>query len=430
MKKSLSLIMLGCLSSVPLISGCPGGNCGGGAYNQNQNYNQQGYNQGYQGSQPGYNQGYQGQPGYNQGYQGSQPGYNQGYQGSQPGYNQGYQGQPGSQGQQYNQRYNQGRGFQAYNYDSRQNPSDSYNMQGQGSDYNRQGQGYDNRGNDNRFGSDYNRQGYDRVNDNRFGSDYNRQGYDNRGNDNRFGSDYNRQGYDYNRQGQGYSQGYYDNSQQNNYSRQMQQQGGYAPQSYGYYETAEGDRYAADQNQKTVSDQDIQRKVHNALSSWFSNEYKNVSFDVNNGVVTLRGTVNTEEEKRKAEDSVRKIDGVRQVNNQINVTEAKTALNDQNQQNTDNANDEENKQKYPYDYAATPADKQINEKIREKLKGGWFSKGYEGIVIRTTNGVVIIAGRVDKPEDIKKINESLKNVEGIRSINNQAQVAPKNENNG
>jgi len=60
-----------------------------------------------------------------------------------------------------------------------------------------------------------------------------------------------------------------------------------------------------------------------------------------------------------------------------------------------------------------------------ELSNGWFSKDYETLVIRTNNGIVVIRGTVDKPEDIQKINDQIKNIEGIRSINNQLIVQKK-----
>ncbi len=72
--------------------------------------------------------------------------------------------------------------------------------------------------------------------------------------------------------------------------------------------------------------------------------------------------------------------------------------------------------------ASNPQDRQLNARIRDKLSNGWFSKGYETLVIRTTNGVVIIGGTVDKPEDIQKIIDQIKDIEGVRSVNNNLKV--------
>ena len=209
----------------------------------------------------------------------------------------------------------------------------------------------------------------------------------------------------YQQQPYGQNQGYYQQQGQPYYQGQQ----GYSQN--GNYQGQEG---YSDQNAN--SDQEILRKIHDNLSSsWFSKGYHDVSYDVSNGIVTLRGSVDTIDNKSKAEDSVRRIPGVRQVNNQITVVDKKT--NDYSESQLQSS-----EKKFPEDYAASSQDRQINAKIRDKLSGGWFSRGNETLMIRTTNGVVTIVGTVDKPEDAQKINDDLKNIDGIRSINNQLAV--------
>jgi osmotically-inducible protein OsmY len=81
--------------------------------------------------------------------------------------------------------------------------------------------------------------------------------------------------------------------------------------------------------------------------------------------------------------------------------------------------------KYPQDAAATQEDRLLNAKIREKLNSGWFSKGFDAIVLRTSNGIVLITGTVDKMDDVKKVHEQVKNVDGVREVNNQLTVKNK-----
>lgn len=250
-------------------------------------------------------------------------------------------------------------------------------------------------------------------------------------------------------------------------------------------------------NQGNYSDQDINKKIQDTVGSgWFSRGYQNVSFDVNNGNVTLRGTVDSMEDKRKIEDKVRKLDGVRQINNQILVRDSgeQGADRDQDQQrNYNNPSDQEasrrihgtlsagwlqkgyedisyeindgyvtlrgtvdtNQEKNDIqnqvenidgvrsvdnkikvdkadadnrstqDFAATSQDQKINSDIRSKLDGGWFSKGFEGIILRTNNGIVVISGTVDSPEDIRKITDRIKDINGVRSVKNQLTVKNK-----
>jgi len=184
-----------------------------------------------------------------------------------------------------------------------------------------------------------------------------------------------------------------------------------------------GNNKYANQNgndQKVVTDQEITKNIRTILSSgWFSDGFQGVNFDVNNGNVNLRGSVDTLQNKTKLEDSVRKVDGVKQVNNQITIAKADTkkAYTDSQLQ--------ESEKKFPRDIASTSSDRQINAKIRERLNGSYFSKGFEMLVVKTANGVVIISGTVNKSDDIQKINDQLKGIEGVKSVNNQLSVQNK-----
>ena len=64
--------------------------------------------------------------------------------------------------------------------------------------------------------------------------------------------------------------------------------------------------------QKSQSDQDISKDVKSTLGSgWFSKGYESVTYQVNDGVVTLKGNVQSIQDKNKVEDSLNKIKGVK-----------------------------------------------------------------------------------------------------------------------
>lgn len=254
-------------------------------------------------------------------------------------------------------------------YPSRHQPY--YQDQYQTRNYEKNNQGYNNEPNNNN-------QGYNT-----------RQGYDNRQNYN------NRQGYD-NQQNYNTNQRYYNNRQ-----------------DQGYYDNRSSNM---DNDQKILSDQELTQKLHDTLSAgWLSKGYPNVSYEVLNGRVVLKGTVESEDDRNKIEDNIRKINGVRQVNNQIRVV-GPTAYESRIADNVTKARDAE--KKYPQDSASTEPDRILNGKIRDQLSG-WFTSQYDNLVISTNNGVVTITGMVDNDDELKKINDKLKKVNGIKSINNQ-----------
>ncbi|MBA3815548.1 MAG: BON domain-containing protein [Parachlamydiaceae bacterium] len=236
-------------------------------------------------------------------------------------------------------------------------------------------------------------------------------------------------------QGQVYYQGQQgQQGQPRYYQSQQQPQDGYYQNSYNqsndqnqrsnaqYQRSNDQYQRSNDQNQRPaqgndssqqVSDQDIDKKIHDLIDSGvFSKGYPNVTSRVNNGNVTLSGSVNSQDDKVKIEDGVRKIKGVRQLNNQITVVGKQTGYNDTESRTS-------SEKKYTQDSASTDTDRLLNSKIREKISDGWFSDSYDKITLKTNNGVVTITGVVDSSSDIQKINEKLKDVDGIRSVNNQ-----------
>lgn len=198
-------------------------------------------------------------------------------------------------------------------------------------------------------------------------------------------------------------------------------------------------------NSKMVNDQDVAKNIRDALTTgWFTKGYEGVTYEVANGNVILRGSVDSVEKKNKAEEIVRKIDGVKQVDNQIVVGDVnlKNANRNDSSYKNDNAYKNDNNYRnnnsngnsysedqlkkseirFTKDTAVTAQDRQINAKVRDKLSNGWFSKGYEAIVVETSNGVVVISGTVDKFDDVQKINDELKSVDGVRRVDNRVSV--------
>ena len=69
---------------------------------------------------------------------------------------------------------------------------------------------------------------------------------------------------------------------------------------------------------QTENDREIAKTIRSKIGDgWFTKGYGDFSIDVNNGAVTLRGTLDKTEDKAKITDVVRKIDGVKSVNNQL-----------------------------------------------------------------------------------------------------------------
>lgn len=73
------------------------------------------------------------------------------------------------------------------------------------------------------------------------------------------------------------------------------------------------DKYATD------SDRLLNSKIRDKISGWFSDKYKNITLNTSNGIVTITGYVESQDDLKKLVDEVQKVNGVKSVNNQVQV---------------------------------------------------------------------------------------------------------------
>lgn len=159
----------------------------------------------------------------------------------------------------------------------------------------------------------------------------------------------------------------------------------------------------------TFNDQELDKKIHNKIGSgWFTTGYDHVTVQVNDGVVTLGGYVKTLEDKVKVEKEVRNIPGVRDLNSQISLQDASSTSKTDRQ--------------FPQDNYATPADDQLNKKIRDDVSRGWLWNSYKDVTLNTVNGVVTLNGTVDSIKDQQKLINEIQKVNGVKSIKSNLKI--------
>lgn len=185
------------------------------------------------------------------------------------------------------------------------------------------------------------------------------------------------------------------------------------------------------QTPRTIMDDEIAQKIHPIMvGNWMTSGYPHVTFDVNNGTVNLRGIVDTREDKNKIEQAIKKIEGVKGVKNEITVgmptgsqKSKMLGMNNNNTHNHRHANGAA-ASTMTQDSAGTDQDRTINSRLRERLSR-LNSKGYETLVISTSNGAVVITGNIDRVEDIQRISNEARNVQGVKSVTNQVTATKK-----
>jgi osmotically-inducible protein OsmY len=193
-----------------------------------------------------------------------------------------------------------------------------------------------------------------------------------------------------------------------------------APPTYYDKSTQPTDRHFNTPSHKSASPhQKLETEIHNAIrEGWISKGSEGIRFTVNNGNVTLTGKVEHQGEKDRIENKIKTLNGVRSVNNQIQVVSTPHDGSDKIEQKVG-----EMLKDGSQDQAATSEDREINIKIRDQLSG-WLSKGNKLIIIKTSNGVVTLIGTPDNVKDIPIIIEKAKAVKGVKEVNDQLNRSP------
>lgn len=71
-------------------------------------------------------------------------------------------------------------------------------------------------------------------------------------------------------------------------------------------------------------------------------------------------------------------------------------------------------------------DRIIGQRIRDAIKGGWFSKGYEQVNLDVNNGIVTIRGFVATLDDRRNVEDAVRRINGVNNIRNQLTVQANN----
>ena len=144
-----------------------------------------------------------------------------------------------------------------------------------------------------------------------------------------------------------------------------------------------------------VDDAAITTQVKAALAGDATTNPLKVDVDTNEGVVRLSGTVEDPNNRRRAEEVARGVDGVQRVVNDIQVGEKKVAT--------------------------TLDDGFITTKIKSKLTVSGDVNPFN-IDVDTQNGVVTLSGRVTKPEAKAEAERLARETEGVREVRNNITV--------
>lgn len=136
-------------------------------------------------------------------------------------------------------------------------------------------------------------------------------------------------------------------------------------------------------------------------SSIPSKTYSQLKIEVYNGAVTMQGPVDSMEDKMTIENGVKSINGVRSINSQLYVqSKAPTAPNDGMQ-----------------------ADQALEKQIRDRIISNWSSQGYSQLQVQVNGGNVTLHGTVKSWGDKQAIEDNIRSMKGVNSVNSQLRVS-------
>lgn len=134
------------------------------------------------------------------------------------------------------------------------------------------------------------------------------------------------------------------------------------------------------------------QKIRNDLQKTVANDYRTISYSVNDGVVTLAGVVETQQAKSSAESAARNIAHVKSVHNNIMV------------ENTTNSNMYQNVM-----YS--------DETMRNSLKTRLNTDGFYDVNVDVNNGEVTLSGDL-KRDELTRVMQIANEQNPRRVINN------------
>ncbi len=141
-------------------------------------------------------------------------------------------------------------------------------------------------------------------------------------------------------------------------------------------------------------DQQIQQDVNKHLQS--QDAWKNVHASVEDGIVTLQGTVPLYENKLRLDQKVHNLDHVQGVRNEIVVG------------------------------GPTVPDQQLRNQLADRLRYDRVDEGitFNSFSLGVNNGIVTISGQARTPTDRDSALSIVDNTPGVKGVNDEIQVLP------
>jgi hyperosmotically inducible protein len=148
---------------------------------------------------------------------------------------------------------------------------------------------------------------------------------------------------------------------------------------------------------EVIDDSTLTAKVKTALIEDPVTKARDIEVETYRGVVQLAGFVDSAEQKSRAGELARKVSGVKEVRNDLRVSEADQSV------------------------GAVIDDSAITAQVKAKLVGDPTTDAYK-IEVETRNGVVQLSGFVDSADSRSRAGEIARGVNGVRDVRNDLEL--------
>ncbi len=153
-----------------------------------------------------------------------------------------------------------------------------------------------------------------------------------------------------------------------------------------------------------ATDNVIKTQINDILNSgMLSGDMDTVTFDVSNGMVSIKGTVPTAQDRTLLEDAIKSIAGVKALDSSLQVQDNDTASTT-----------------FTFavgqDTATSAADKELNAKIRDSAGDSQFWSRYKNVTFNTSNGIVILEGTVPSEAAQQDLINAISGIDGVTKV--------------
>lgn len=152
----------------------------------------------------------------------------------------------------------------------------------------------------------------------------------------------------------------------------------------------------------------LQNKVYDTLkNNYLRKNYNDVNVTLFNGTATLSGFVESDEDRHEVESRVRAVDGIVNVNDQIQIRPSSQQMDSYTSKDVNNVVHEE-----------------LQNKVDSALKNNYVKKNYPTVSTEVFNGIVTLSGSVESDRDRQEIKDRILKIKGVRSIQDNLTIAP------